>query len=111
MLLTVAPAARASLTVLLAVAVASCGSDADPVEQAVEPMVTMAEQGLEAIDEAGGLACDAERRTLEQAVEAYTLLEGRPPADEGELVPDFLRAESELFDVTDGTVVPTTACA
>lgn len=104
---------RASSAVgALAVAVcatvlASCGSDADPVEEVVAPAVTLAAEGIEAIDEADALTCDADRRTLEQAVEAFTLLEGRPPATEAELVPDFVREESERFDVVDGAVVAT----
>ncbi len=76
----------------------ACGSDADPV--------TQVSAGIEQIEVASGAACDAERRTLETAVEAFELLEGAPPADEAAMVPDWLREPSELFDVIDGEIVP-----
>lgn len=50
---------------------------------------------------------------MEQVIESFTLLQGHPPANEAELVPDYLREESALFDVApDGTLVgaPTSGC-
>lgn len=88
------------------IALNACGSDADPIEQAVEPVVTNIEQGIDAIDQSRVLACDADRTTLETAIEAYTTLEGEPPADEAALVGDWIREESELYDVENGVVVP-----
>jgi hypothetical protein len=85
-------------------ALAACGSSS-PVEVIVEPGVT-------AIGDSNALACDADLRTLQGAIDNYTLLEGDPPATEADLVPDWLRAESQHYDVVDGTVVPapTGAC-
>jgi hypothetical protein len=105
---------RLSATALVAAAalvLASCGSD-DSSSVAdfdvVEPFVTNVQEGLAAVDESKALACDSERRAVEIAVEAFEITEGRPPAGEGELVPDWLRQESDLFDVADGVVVPAT---
>ena len=88
------------------VALGACGSDADPIEQVVEPAVTNIEQGIGAIDRSGALACNADRTTLETAIEAYTTLEGEPPANEAALVGDWIREESALYDVENGVVVP-----
>lgn len=43
--------------------------------------------------------CDAERKTLEVAVEAYVAQYGAPPASEDDLVGDFLRQPVERFDL------------
>ena len=88
------------------VALVACGSDADPIEQAIEPVVTNIEQGIGAIDQSRVLACDADRTTLEAAIEAYSTLEGEPPANEAALVGDWIREESGLYDVENGVVVP-----
>lgn len=93
----------ASLT-SVSVAIGGCGGDeADPV---LAPIVTALERGAEAIPEAGALACDEDRRVLATAVETFTLLEGRAPDGQDDLVPDWLRAPSELWDVVDGEIVP-----
>jgi hypothetical protein len=56
---------------------------------------------------ANAVACLTERNNVQLAVDSYTLLEGAPPAAEAQLVPDYLRVESELFDIApDGTVIP-----
>jgi hypothetical protein len=58
---------------------------------------------------ANAAACDAERQTLELAVEAYTLLNGAAPGSLDELVEaQIVREPSTLYDVTAGTVVPNT---
>ena len=94
------------------VGITGCGSEADPVEQVVEPAVTRIEQGIDAIDRADTLACQTDKMTLEAAIEAYTTLEGEPPPDEAALVPTYLREESELYDIAGGQVVPaaTSSC-
>ena len=56
---------------------------------------------------ANSVTCATERNVFELAVESYTILEGTAPASEAALVPDWLRAESDLFDLApDGSVVP-----
>ena len=51
--------------------------------------------------------CYAERNMLEQAIEAYLILEGSPPASEAAMVPDYLRIESVYLDIdAKGNVVP-----
>ena len=99
--ITLAAAAAAALVTL-----AACGSEADPVEQVVEPAVTRIEQGIDAIDQSRVLACDGDRATLQTAIDAYTTLEGEPPPNEAALVGDWIREESELYDVENGVVVP-----
>jgi general secretion pathway protein G len=48
-------------------------------------------------------ACDADKKTLEVAVEAYNAQYGVYPASEGALVPGFMRALSTNYDVTAST--------
>ena len=56
---------------------------------------------------ANAVVCSTERNVFELAVESFTILKGEPPASEAALVPDWLRAESPLFDLApDGTVIP-----
>jgi hypothetical protein len=64
---------------------------------------------------AGGVAardveqvCSRDRRTLEDAVRAFTKENGRPPTSDAELAVDsYIRNVSELYDVRiDGSVVP-----
>lgn len=108
---------RLSTTILLATSVAtlvatfmvaSCGGGSDGAADfdVVQPFVTTVREGVAGIDDAGTIACASERRAVEVAVEAFELLEGRPPVDEDDLVPDWLREHSILFDVTDGQIVP-----
>lgn len=61
-----------------------------------------------ALGEADSAACDADRRTVEVAVEAYTALNGEPPAGEDDLVAQQLLGEaSTMFDLDDtAAIVP-----
>ena len=74
-----------------------------------------AEQAVEEIDTGNTAACAQERSTIENAVEAYTLLRSDSPVSESAMVADgYLRQESVLMDIAaDGTVVaaPGTVCA
>ncbi|HEX4982956.1 MAG TPA: hypothetical protein VFV63_14715 [Ilumatobacteraceae bacterium] len=88
----------ASLATFGAGMLAACGSSS-PVEVVVEP-------GITAIRESSALACDADLESMLLAVEAYTMLEAESPAVESDLVPDFLRSESQLYDLVDGQIVP-----
>jgi hypothetical protein len=58
-----------------------------------------AKQGTQAIVKASSLACDSERSNMQRAVEAYTMLEQKPPANEQALVPGYLLAPSRLMDI------------
>lgn len=93
---------------------AACSGGDDGGPAAIAP-IEQAEEGIEAAEQASGLACDADRRTLEVAVEAYTMMKGGAPVNEAVLVTDqFLREESALFDIAaDGSVVAAagSACA
>ena len=56
---------------------------------------------------ANAVVCATERNVFELAVESYTILKGAAPVSEASMVPDWLRAESPLFDLApDGTVIP-----
>lgn len=116
-----AAAGSALVAVLVATAALSaCGSDSsgtngsdEPAGRGllrdydiVEPFVSTVQQGIVGIDESRAAACDIERRTLDQAIETFTLLEGRAPLSEAELVPDWLREESALWEIVEGRVVP-----
>lgn len=51
-------------------------------------------------------SCAAERQLVEQAVEAFYILEGGNPTSEAQLVPNYLRSESASMDIApDGSVV------
>jgi hypothetical protein len=66
------------------------------------------EPGITGIDQSKVLACNADLTTLRTALETYELLEGSPAPDEATLVEEqFLRSESELWDIDDGRLVPT----
>lgn len=66
------------------------------------------EPGITAINQATQLACSGDASTLRTAMDAYELLEGSPTPDEATLVTEqFLRDESELWDIVDGQLVPT----
>lgn len=87
---------------LLVLAIAGCGGGDTTAGPAV-----IVRPGITAMEQARPLACGTDRGVLEQALGAYTMLEGRPPADEASLVPDYLREPSALFDVTaTGDIVP-----
>jgi hypothetical protein len=99
----------AVLLVAGALLLSSCGSstasDVADVD-VVEPFVTSVQEGLAGIDESETVVCTSERRAVEIAVQAFEITSGRPPTSEDELVPDWLRRQSILFDVTNGVVVP-----
>lgn len=51
--------------------------------------------------------CSLERASLEQILETFTILEGHAPTLETDLVPNYLRSESVMFDITaEGALVP-----
>jgi hypothetical protein len=67
--------------------------------------VTATDPGI--FDQASAMTCDADFKTLTIAVEAFTAMEGRAPLHEDELVGNFLREPSVVFDISpDGLVVP-----
>ena len=58
------------------------------------------------VKHAGTSSCAVERHLVEQAVEAYFILEGSNPASESLLVPNYLRTESASMDLdANGNVV------
>ncbi|MGD9995317.1 MAG: hypothetical protein AB7R77_06660 [Ilumatobacteraceae bacterium] len=63
------------------------------------------------VDQVNGFACDADRKTLEVAVESYYAMNGEPPVDQQQLVEaGFLRKASNLFDLAaGGEIVPAAA--
>ncbi|MCE9622759.1 MAG: hypothetical protein K8R99_10470 [Actinomycetia bacterium] len=56
-------------------------------------------QGTEGVKDAATNSCAAERHLVEQAVEAYYILEGANPTAESLLVPNYLRTESASMDL------------
>ena len=70
--------------------------------------------GTDGIKDAATSSCAAERHLVEQAVEAYYILEGANPTLESQLVPNYLRTESASMDIgADGSVVaaPGSGCS
>ena len=62
--------------------------------------------GTDGIKDAATSSCAAERHLVEQAVEAYYILEGADPTSESLLVPNYLRTESASMDLdAEGNVV------
>lgn len=90
---------RPIVTLTLAtVAVLSTASACRPVD---------AETGTNAINQATELQCNDARRTLQQAIDNYEILEGKLPSDEAALVPGYLVMQSPLMDVdAGGNVIP-----
>lgn len=80
---------------------AACGSNS-PVEVVIKP-------GITAIEQSSALACEADLLALQTASENFTLLNVDPPIVESDLVPDWLRSESKLYDLVDGAIVPAAA--
>ena len=73
-----------------------------------------AKDGLETVEQATSVQCVTERDMLAQQVEAYTILEGKVPVTEAEMVPNYLRTESIFFDLdASGNIVaaPGSGCA
>jgi hypothetical protein len=93
------------VTVVTAVAVLIAGcANADGTDRgAIRENVI--EPGITAIQQATELACSQDAANLRNAMETYELLEGAPAPDEAALVGDYLRTESELWDVVDGQLV------
>ena len=90
---------------LVSATLTACGSSS-PVEVIVKP-------GITAIEQSSALACDADLLTLQTAIDSFTLLNVDPPAAESDLVPDWLRSESALYDLVAGQIVaaPASGCA
>jgi hypothetical protein len=65
------------------------------------------QDGTQGIVEGSEAACHTAREDMERAVEAYSLLEGSPPANEMALVPNYLVVASPLMDLDrNGNVIP-----
>ena len=95
---------RLAPAVAVAVLVSACAG-ADGTERgAIRENVI--EPGITAIAQASEFACNSDAATLRTALEAYELLVGAPAPDESVLVGEFLREESDLWDVVDGQLVP-----
>ena len=77
---------------------AACGSNS-PIEAVVEP-------GITAIRESSELTCNVDLANLLQAIESYRTLNIDPPVAESDLVPNWLRSESQLYDLIDGQIIP-----
>jgi hypothetical protein len=56
-------------------------------------------ESVDGVDDAATSSCTAERHSVEQAVEAYYVLEGAFPAREADLVPNYMRSESASMDL------------
>ena len=93
-------AATAAAAVLAACAQADGTDDGAIRENVIEP-------GLAAIEESKLLACSSEASNFRTVLEIYEVSEGGPAADEAALIDgDYVRRESELWDVVDGRLVP-----
>mgnify|MGYP001822209780 FL=1 len=89
----------------LAIAAGCAGADGTDRGAIRENVI---EPGITAIEQAGQLACSGDAATLRTAMDAYELLERTPTPDEATLVTEqFLREESQLWDIVDGQLVPT----
>lgn len=87
---------------------AGCGLIKEGAE-AISATTTIAGQAPGPVNtgNAPAVACLTELQTVELAVTSYELLEGAKPTTEAELIPNYLRAESELFDISPtGEVIP-----
>jgi hypothetical protein len=86
---------------LVAVATGCGGSDGAIADNVVEP-------GITAIDQAQVLTCDTNLQALRTAIEAYTMLEGGSPANQGSLVDaGYLRGPLAGWDVVEGQILAT----
>lgn len=72
---------------VVGVAVAGCFAGCVPKE------------GVDGVEDAATSSCAAERHSVEQAVEAYYVLEGTNPTLESDLVPNYMRTESASMDL------------
>lgn len=66
-------------------------------------MVTFLGTAATTVDSNTRQACATQRRTLQTAVAAYNAQNGRYPASESDLVPDYLTEESADFDLAGGS--------
>lgn len=65
------------------------------------------EPGITAIGQARSEACGINARTMQTAMDSYSLINGEPPPDEAALVEaGFLRSPMDDWDVVDGRMVP-----
>lgn len=88
----------ALLLTLAATTLIACGDK--PIED------NLVRPGITAIEQSRDLACGADAATIRAAIDAYTVLNGGPPADEAALVDArLLRSVSEGWDVVDGSLV------
>jgi len=72
-----------------------------------KPIEKLERTGVTAMEQASALACSNDAQALDQAIQAYTQLEGSPPPDQEALVATrYLREPSELHDVVNGQIVP-----
>jgi hypothetical protein len=84
----------------------ACADGAGGASDIRDP-IDVAEVGVTAMAQADVMACQADHVTLETAIEAFTTLNGAPPASEAELVGDWLREPSTLWDLdAAGALVP-----
>jgi hypothetical protein len=87
----------------LPIALGACGGGSDGPESAIE-------QGAEvmatAVADASTVCEQAQLATVRVAVEAYTALNGEPPADLADLVPDLLVEQPVGWTIVDGRVQP-----
>ena len=84
--------------VTVAAVLAACGG---------KPIEKLERTGITAMEQASALACSNDEQALDQAIQAYTQLEGSPPPDQAALVASrYLREPSQLHDVVDGQIVP-----
>jgi hypothetical protein len=90
---------RVIIAAAAAALVAGCSQGGPIEENVVRP-------GITAIEQASALSCGNEAATLRTAIDAYELLEGSPPPDEQALIDDqYLRVESDLWDIVEGRLV------
>ncbi len=87
-------------TIVLAACAQADGTDSGAIrENVIEP-------GITAIDDSRTLACSSEASSFRTVLEIYEVREGEPAPDEAALVAgDYVRGESELWDVVDGQLV------
>jgi len=107
--LAVAASLAASVMTLSACGLVKKGAEAISGDSTVPGQTVPANGG----GNAHGVACVTERQEIELAVSSYEILKGSLPVSEADLVPDFLRTESALFDITptgEVVAVPGSGC-
>jgi hypothetical protein len=88
---------------------ASACAAGDAIEETVATVADNVEQAVAAVPAAAAVQCDAELKTMQVALEAFTIMTGGAPVIEADLVTQgFLRAESEVYDLDPtGAIIPT----